>query len=104
MSPGHDDEILPADFIDRRIGLTAGWQKILPKRRPAIAIDVADKIARRRADEDDPGCGDHGAAIIRRAVRRVSNRATHAVRRVESLPIGAISRTYRRGFRQRRAT
>jgi len=52
MSPGHDDEILPADFIDRRIGLTAGWQKILPKRRSGIDIDGADKIVRRRGDED----------------------------------------------------
>src|SRR5689334_13256788 len=32
------------------------------------------------------------AAIIRRAVRRVSNRATQAARRVESFLLGAISR------------
>ena len=45
MSPGHDDEILPADFIDRRIGLTAGWQKILPKRRSGIDIDARIRLS-----------------------------------------------------------
>jgi hypothetical protein len=43
MSPGHDDEILPADFIDRRIGLTAGC-----KRSCQSVVPVSTSMARIR--------------------------------------------------------